>query len=315
MPEAVTSAEDNSTPLFAQRVSPTVRLIVLAMAAIALMTLDHRRHFGDSVDRAVMALTHPLLVVVGLPVQFSERVGDWTRSREMLTAENEQLRQQLLLNESRLQRMDQLERENMRLRRLLNSSIDIEPGVIIASLVRVGLDPYQHILQVDRGARDGAFVGQTVIDAQGIVGQIDRVGPVSAHVRLITDPSHAIPVQVNRNGLRTIAYGSGRIQSLDLPHLANNADIRPGDLLVTSGLGGRFLPGYPVAEVQTVNPQPGEPFARVTATPVAALDRSQQLLLVRSQPSPRDELSAAPTPVEPAAPVPMGDPPAAAATP
>lgn len=268
------------------------------MVAIALMTLDHRRQIGDSIDRTVMMLAHPVLVAVGLPFQVSEQVGDWTRSREMLLADNERLRQQQLLNEFRLQRMDQLERENMRLRRLLNSSMDVEPGVIIANLVRVGLDPYQHILQVDRGTRDGAFVGQTVIDAQGVVGQIDRVGPVSAHVRLITDPSHAIPVQVNRNGLRTIAYGSGQLQTLEVLHLANNADIRPGDLLVTSGLGGRFLPGYPVAEVRSVTPQPGQPFARITATPVAPLDRSQQLLLVRSEPSPRDELSPEPTPVE-----------------
>ena len=131
-----------------------------------------------------------------------------------------------------------------------------------------------------KGSLSGIFPGQPVLDAHAVMGQVTHVTPMTSTVLLITDASHALPVQVDRNGLRTIAFGTGRIHELELPHLPNNADIREGDQLVTSGLGGRFPPGYPVARVSRIEHRPGEPFASIVATPSAHLERSREVLLV-----------------------------------
>jgi rod shape-determining protein MreC len=168
----------------------------------------------------------------------------------------------------------------MRLRELLDSSIKIHDRVLIAEVLRVEMDPLKRQIIINKGTRHHAFIGQTIIDALGVVGQIIHVSPLTSTVMLITNPDHAIPVQVNRNGLRTIALGTGSIDRLDLPHIPNNADIRVGDLLVTSGLGGRFPPGYPVADVTVVEQDPGNTFSNVAAQARAALDRSREVLLV-----------------------------------
>ena len=247
------------------------------------MTLDHRQHLSAPVQEVALTVVYPLHFAVNLPFDLANTFGEQASSRRALLEENARLRNQRLLNEARLQRLDQLERENIRLQGLLDSAYEVEHSVLIAELMRVDLDPYRHILQVDKGTRHGAFAGQPVIDAHGVMGQVDSVGRSSAVVRLITDPSHAIPVQVNRNGLRAIAFGTGRLRELDLPHLPNNVDIREGDLLVTSGLGGGFPSGYPVARVSRVTQEPGYPFARVVAEPLAELDRSREMLLVRTR--------------------------------
>jgi len=148
--------------------------------------------------------------------------------------------------------------------------------------MRVNLDPYSHLLQVNKGSVDGVFEGQPVLDAKGIMGQIDEVGPLSSVVRLVTDPSHAIPVQVVRSGVRGIAMGTGDLRSLELINVPNNADVVEGDLLVSSGLGGRFPPGYPVGTVTVVDLDPSQPFARIKARPTAELDRSRTVLLVHT---------------------------------
>jgi rod shape-determining protein MreC len=142
------------------------------------------------------------------------------------------------------------------------------------------MDPYRHQIELNKGTLDHLFEGQPLLDSQGVMGQLIHVGPFTSTAMLITDPSHAIPVQVNRNGLRTIALGTGTIDRLELPHIPDNADIRVGDLLVTSGLGGRFPPGYPVAEVIDVEQDPGRAFSHVTARPRALLDRSREVLVV-----------------------------------
>ena len=144
----------------------------------------------------------------------------------------------------------------------------------------VDANPYRHNIVIDIGERDGVYDGQAIVDADGVIGQVLEVGLATSQAILISDPSHALPVEVNRNGLRTIANGTGEFDRLDLPFLPNNADIRPGDLLVTSGLGGAFPAGYPVATVDTVNRIPQEPFADVTAMPSAALDQVREVLLI-----------------------------------
>nr|WP_301289027.1 rod shape-determining protein MreC [Natronocella acetinitrilica] len=270
-------------PLFGRGPSLTTRVILLALMSVGLMTLDHRQHLSAPVQEAALTIAYPLHFAVNLPFELAELASEHASSRNALLQENARLRNQQLLNEARLQRLDQLERENIRLQGLLESAYEVEHSVLIAELMRVDLDPYRHMLQIDKGSRHGVFSGQPVIDARGVMGQVDRIGRSSAVVRLITDPSHAIPVQVNRNGLRAIAYGTGRLRELDLPHLPNNADVQVGDLLITSGLGGGFPAGYPVARVTDVRQEPGYAFARITAEPLAELDRSREMLLVRTQ--------------------------------
>jgi rod shape-determining protein MreC len=173
-----------------------------------------------------------------------------------------------------------LEEENIRLRELLDSSFEVGEKRLIAELMSVNLDPYKHQIKINKGELDDIYPGQPLLDAKGVMGQIVHAGPYTSTAVLITDPSHAIPVQVNRNGLRSIALGSGTINRLDLPYIPNNADIQPGDLLITSGLGGHFPPGYPVAIVDAVQHDPGRTFSQVVATPLAHLNRSREVLLV-----------------------------------
>ncbi len=203
-------------------------------------------------------------------------------SYQDLVSENKQLKEQQLLNNVRLLKLAALEKENIRLRSLLDSSFKLGEQVLVAELIAVNLAPYEHIVVVNKGSQFGVHQGQTVLDDHGIVGQVSKALPLSSEIILITDPNHAIPVQVNRNGLRTIAIGSGQLNKLSLPFLPNNADIAPGDLLVTSGLGGVFPQGYPVAVVESFVQQPDKPFAIIQATPTADLNTNRELLIVWS---------------------------------
>jgi rod shape-determining protein MreC len=173
-----------------------------------------------------------------------------------------------------------LESENERLRSLLASSFKLHDRVIIAELLAVDLQPFRHTVVINKGQREGAYDGQPIVDANGIMGQIVHTGPFSSTVLLITDPTHAIPVQVNRNGLRAIAVGTGQSHTLQLEYLPNNADIEKGDLIVSSGLGSRFPAGYPVGTVTEIKLDPAEPFAKVMVVPSARMEQSREVLLV-----------------------------------
>ena len=231
--------------------------------------------------RAVLsAIALPFYWVVDLPA----RLTSWGRenlvSRDTLVEENSRLRAESLLLEAQVQQMAALRAENVRLRALLNSSALLQDDVLVAELIGISPDPARHLVLLNTGSADGVFLGQPLIDAQGLMGQVIEVAPNSSRVLLITDATHAIPVQVNRNGFRAIAEGVGRLDSLELRHVASTADIQVGDLLVSSGLGGRFPVGYPVAVVIEVMRDPGLAFARVRAEPSAALNRSRHVLLV-----------------------------------
>jgi rod shape-determining protein MreC len=176
-------------------------------------------------------------------------------------------------------RFESLEQENQRLRAARESTARVVERTLIAEIVRVDLDPFRQRVLVNKGTRDGVFRGQAALDANGIFGQVTRAGPVSAEIILITDPEHAIPVQVNRTGARTIALGTGRSGLLTLPYLPQNSDVVAGDLLVSSGLGGVYPPGYPVGRVTDVLRDPGQPLLAVEAVPLAALDRDPEVLL------------------------------------
>lgn len=212
------------------------------------------------------------------------RVNDWRKgtfvSQVDLKLENDALRTELLIHQRKLQQLASLAAENVRLRQLLNASQMLQDTVLIAELIGVSPNPLSHKVIINRGTVDGAFKGQPVLDAFGLMGQVIEVGETSSTVLLISDSTHAIPVQVNRNGVRAIAEGSGDLNSLNLRHVSANTDIRAGDLLVSSGMGERFPVGYPVAEVLQVVRDPGKAFLTVTAKPMARLDRSRHLLLV-----------------------------------
>ncbi|MCP4302330.1 MAG: rod shape-determining protein MreC [Gammaproteobacteria bacterium] len=259
-----------------------IRVLVLIFASILLMYLDHRENHLDAVRKAIGAAVYPVQLVVDAPVRLWAWLGDTTNSRNDLQLEVGRLKAERLLTNARLQRLTALEAENARLRALLDARTQVRDEVRVAEIMSVDANPYEHNLVIGIGSRDGVYDGQAIVDADGVVGQVIRTGLMTAQAVLISDTDHALPVEVNRNGLRTIAVGTGEIDRLDLPFLPNNADIRAGDLLVTSGLGGGFPAGYPVAVVDSVTRIPQEPFADVTAKPSASLGQVREVMLIWS---------------------------------
>ncbi|MCU7947100.1 MAG: rod shape-determining protein MreC [Candidatus Thiodiazotropha sp. (ex Cardiolucina cf. quadrata)] len=266
--------------IFTQGPSITTRLVVAMLLSITVMVLDHRHNHLESLRSGLSVLLYPVQYLAGLPLLLSESASKAITSRGELESERDQLHDENLQLRARLQKFEALEAENMRLRGLLDSSFKVGDRVLIAELIAVEQDPFRQQVLISKGETSGLFEGQPVLDANAVVGQVTHINPFSASVLLITDAAHALPVQINRNGLRTIALGTGLINRLELPHLPNNADIKVGDLLITSGLGGGFPPGYPVAEVIEVRREPGQPFASVIAQTTAHLDRIREVLLV-----------------------------------
>jgi len=244
------------------------------------MSIDHRQNHLESVRSVLSTVVYPLQYIVNLPVAGTHWLSETLVTRKKLLQENARLKEEQLMLNSRLQRFAVLEEENRRLRELLESSMQLSERVLVAELIEVDLEPFRQQIVINKGRNHGAYNGQPIVDAGGIMGQIIHVGPFSSTVLLITDPTHAIPVQVNRNGVRAIAVGTGRNDVLSLEHLPTNADVYEGDLVVSSGLGHRFPRGYPVGTVAEVDFVPGEPFARISVTPSANLGKSREVLLV-----------------------------------
>jgi len=278
----VSARGDNTNP--ARIPALGLRLLLFACLSIVLMYVDHRQHHLDTVRRTIGAAVYPVQLIVDAPVRLWAWLGESTTSRNALELELGRLRAERLLTNARLQRLTALEAENARLRALLDARGRVRDEVRVAEIMAVDANPYEHNLVINIGSNDGVYDGQAIVDSHGVVGQVIRTGLMTAQAVLISDTDHALPVEVNRNGLRTIAVGTGEIDRLDLPFLPNNADIRAGDLLVTSGLGGAFPAGYPVAVVNSVTRIPQEPFADVTATPAAALDQVREVMLIWSAP-------------------------------
>lgn len=267
-------------PLFAKGPSLGIRLLVLAVLSVALMVVDARFDSLKSARSQMGMLLTPLYWLADLPGRTWDGVNEQFSSRSDLLGENEKLKAEALLLQRRLQKLAALTEQNVRLRELLNSSALVDDKVLVGELIGVDPDPFTQRILIDKGGKDGVFLGQPVLDARGLMGQVVEVMPYSARVLLLTDTSHSIPVQVNRNGLRAIASGTGNPERLELRHVADTADIKVGDLLLSSGMGQRFPSGYPVAKVTEVIHDSGQPFAIVRAMPTAALNRSRYLLLV-----------------------------------
>jgi rod shape-determining protein MreC len=254
--------------------------LMLAIAAIALMVADQRYDQLARVRAWLSAAVYPVQVVVDLPFRAWDWVSGSFADRSRLRQENLELTARLRLSNLQLQRFAALEDENRRLRDMRENSAGVADRVLVASILNVDLDPFRHRVLLDKGAADGVFKGQAVLDADGIFGQVAQVHPKTAEVILISDAEHAIPVQSNRSGLRTIAVGTGDSKRLSLPFVTVEADLKQGDLLLSTGMGGVFPPGYPIAEVTQVVRNASTTFALVDARPTARLDRDREVLLV-----------------------------------
>jgi len=250
------------------------------------MIVDKRYDHLGSIRRMLSIVAYPVQLAVASPFEGWHWFRESVSTRDALRADKARLEADLRLAQFRLQRYEALEAETQRLRALRDSTVGVTDRFVIGNVMDLDLDAFRERVLVDKGARDGIFVGQAVLDAGGVFGQVARVGELTSEVIMISDPAHAIPVQVNRNGLRTIAVGTGDVSRLKLPYLPTSADVLAGDLLVTSGLGGGFPAGYPVGTIAEVKRDPAQSLADVDVKPAAALDRSRELMFVWLKPQP-----------------------------
>jgi len=276
------SKEPIIKPLFIKGPSLGVRFLALTVLSIALMVVDARFAALKPLRSQLGMVLTPLYYVAELPVRAWDTLYLQLTSRADLIAENQSLRAEALLTKRKLQKLAALTEQNVRLRELLNSSELLDERVLVAELIGVDPNAFTQRILINKGEKDGVFLGQPVLDATGLMGQVVEVLPFSARVLLITDSSHSLPVQINRNGLRAIATGTGNSDWLELRHVGDTADIRVDDIVVSSGLGQRFPAGYPVGRVAAVNRDSSQPFAEVRVEPTAQLNRSRYLLLVFS---------------------------------
>ncbi|MCP4431305.1 MAG: rod shape-determining protein MreC [Gammaproteobacteria bacterium] len=259
----------------------TVHTLFLVCFCIALMIVDHRFNHLEVVRSNISIVLSPLRYLVSLPTMTGSWVGEWFTAHTDLLARNNQLESDLRLLNTRLQKMQVLQEENIRLRNLLSSSGKLADQVIVAELLSVDQNPYRQLIEINRGTSDGVHIGLAVIDDFGVMGQVIHASPNSATTILISDPDHATPIQFIRNGVRSVAFGNGNTDQLEIRFLPATADIRIGDELVTSGLGGRFPADYPVATVSAIREDSSHGFVSVMAAPKARLDSSREVLVIK----------------------------------
>lgn len=264
-------------------VSGTLRLLAYLGLAITLLVLDDRGGWLSRIRSQADAATQPLWWLAGLPGQLGSRVQDDAASRARLAQDNRNLRNELLIANARLTRLQTAAADNARLRGLMRMAEGRNLDVQLAPILNIDLDPTRKRLVLDLGTRDNVRMGQAVIDAGGLLGQIVGVTPGHATVLLLTDPDHAVPVVVARNGVRLIVFGRG--DHLSLSDVPLNTDVRQNDLLVTSGLGGRFPAGFPVGTVTELRTDDSRAFLVGDVKPAARLDRGRDVLLLRSAPA------------------------------
>lgn len=297
---------DESSPLFAGNAAGTLRLIIYLALAMVLMVLDQRNGWLWHLRSAASAVVEPVYRLAGLPAAGVRTLSVAFADRKHLTSDNQRLREDLLLANAKLNRMAAVAAQNQRLKELLDTQHSLGLNVQLARVIGVDLGAYRYRLTLNMGSHEGVRVGQPVIDSRGVMGQVIDVLPHTAVVMLVTDPSHAIPVTIARTGLRTVAYGSRDGDELSLPNLPLAADVRVGDKLLTSGIGGGFPPGFPVGQIDEVAPASTGMFQVALARPAADIDRSTDVLLLHDQAEPEGPPALArpagpPTSLEPAA--------------
>lgn len=274
---------DHSPPPFFKRGPAPFALLSLYLAtAISLMVLDHRFHYLGLLRQVVAVIAQPLQMLAQGPGRLIEHAGNYVTTVDSLQRENDQLRRRQLDASLSLNRQYHLESENERLRKLLNMKEREQGKGQVAQLLYAARDPFSRRVVVDRGQQHDVEAGLPVVDDLGVVGQVTRVFPLLSEVTLITDKDQAIPVQVVRNGLRSVVFGLGNGQ-LELRYMPANADVQNGDLLVTSGLDGIFLPGLPVAKVVHIERDTAYSFARIYCAPVAGVEHFGELIILNQR--------------------------------
>jgi rod shape-determining protein MreC len=285
--------EHTPPPLFVRGPAPFVRLVFFSLLAIFLMVLDARFKYMEPLRQGLLWIAYPIQRAATAPITLAEQVTGFFVSQAKLQNENATLRGERLQAAQDLLRLQALEQENVQLRALLGARGRAPTSAIFAEMVYHGRDPFVRKVIIDRGSQDGVEPGQPVIDVGGVVGQVTRVHPLIAEVTLVIDKEHAVPVQVVRNGLRGVAYGSGDGTTMELRFMATNAEIDAGDTLVTSGIDGVYPAGLPVARVQRVDRAAGYSFARITLTPAGAPGQNREVLVlskpVAAEPYPEEE--------------------------
>ncbi|MGR8947226.1 MAG: rod shape-determining protein MreC [Gammaproteobacteria bacterium] len=267
-------------PLFSNAPSPTARMVTCIILSFLLISIDHRHQHLAQVRTTLTAVLQPLSYAVNAPIRFLTSVSENAILHRNLVVQNRNLREENLVLRARNQRLTSLQKENRRLRELLDSSTEISADVVVADVLAIEQSPIAKQIVIDKGLRENTYQGQPVVDAYGVVGQVSRVDVFSSTVLLLTDLNHAVPVQVERNALRTLARGSEEQETLYLSFVPLNADVNLGDRIVTSGLGRKFPAGYPVGEVTEVTIRPGAPFQTIKVKPMVNANRLSQVLLV-----------------------------------
>ena len=264
---------------------PRFSVLILIVIATAVLIADLQGNSVRSVRSVISVVLTPVQWLVDIPTQIADDLSVVLVERAALVKDNNQLRSSSIILERKVQQMMVLRAENIRLRELLNSSAALDDSVLLTELIGVNPDPFQHQIILNKGSEDGVFIGQPVLDAGGIMGQVVEVSLYTNRTMLVTDGRHALPIEVVRNGMRAIALGKGIHNELDITHVPDNADIRVGDLLVSSALGGRFPYGYPLAQVRIVERDPSRKFMIVKAKPLARLNNSRYVLMVGEDPT------------------------------
>ncbi|RTE86374.1 MULTISPECIES: rod shape-determining protein MreC [Gammaproteobacteria] len=268
------------TPLFIRTVSLRFRLTLALLLAFLLLVLDHRLSVMEPTRAVLNSIISPIQYLAVVPEQLLSRLDQNLQSRKNLRQENETLKLDMLEMQGQMQRYQFLVRENERLRNLLASEAREDSLRMVAEVIAVDSNNFSHQVVVNKGSAHGVFIGQPVLDDQGVVGQVISVGVSTARILLISDQNHALPTRSARSGIRVVVQGIGETSELDVMHVPHSSDLAEGDLLLSSGLGGVFPEGYPVARIVTIDRDDSLPFARVSARPIAHLDRIRMLLLV-----------------------------------
>ncbi len=273
------------TAFFVRGPSPFARLIFFFALSIVLMAVDARLHYLTEVRQGFATMLYPLEVVASSPIRLYRYVTGYFSGQTTLMRENGQLHLQLTRESVELQQLITTQNENAHLRSLLEVRQKLHYPTKLAEITHIGRDPFVHKVDVNIGSQQGVMAGQAVVDGAGVIGQVTRVYPFSSEITMITDKSLAIPIQVERNGLRAIAFGHGRDETLYVPYLPANVDIRAGDKLITSGIDGTYPENLAIANVKHIDRDPDSPFARIVCTPAAGTDRYRQVLIITAPPA------------------------------
>jgi rod shape-determining protein MreC len=268
-----------SPAFFVRGPSPFSRMVFFCALSVSIMAIDARLNYLSHVRQAFIAALHPLEVLADAPSEWYRDINKYFSVHNQLVQENYALKQQAFEHQVMLQRLSTIQAENVHLRSLLNGDIPIQPKAVLGEISHMGRDPFTHTVVVNRGSQHNIKAGQAVVDSNGVIGQVTRVYPFTSEVTLITDKELSIPIQIERNQLRAIAFGEGN-NTLDIPYLPANVDIKVGDKLVTSGIDGVYPAGLAVATVTKIQQNSESPFAKIVSTPVAGVSNHLQLLLL-----------------------------------